>query len=211
MEHDISSASAASTPGNSGASRLPPWEVTDIPRVPHMSSSASPLSGAEMRALSSFWTTTTTPAQPPNSNMDQRFPDSAFSSPSPPSRAETGSWSERKQSLTGSTRALSPQRSEHRHMNPAYDQVHGDGPPNGRQHVVALPGTMSSRSTLEQPQSTSSKKISNKRQHKKGSKGPKESAPIGHRFTSAVKELFRKEPVDDRQFERIGERHWSED
>jgi hypothetical protein len=45
----------------------------------------------------------------------------------------------------------------------------------------------------------------------KESKGLKESTPLGHRFTSAIKEFFRKDPANNVQFEHIGERHWSED
>lgn len=211
MDRDISTSSAASTPGYIGAKRLPPWEVSDIPRVPHISSSAPPLSKAEMEALSSLWATKTSPEHSSNREVDERFPEPAFSAPSPPSRNDTGSWSERKPSLTDSARGFSPQPSQHRHLSPANDHVDAYVPPNGRSQVVALPGTMSSRSSLGQPHMHNSKKSSNKRQHKKGSKGSKESAPIGHRFTSAVKDLFRREAVDDRQFERIGERHWSED
>lgn len=210
MERDISPSSAASTPGYIGAKRLPPWEVSDIPRVPYISNSAAPLSKAEVDALSSLWATRKTPDHQ-SSEMDQRFPDSAFAAPSPPSRTDTGSSSARKPSITDSVRAISPQPSEHRHMSPAYGHVYENAPSSSRQQVVALPGTMSSRSIPHQPHTTSSKRPSNKRQHKKGSKGSKESVPIGHRFTSAVKELFRREPIDDSNFERIGDRHWSED
>jgi hypothetical protein len=208
MNRDTSPSSAASTPGYIGAKRLPPWEVSDIPRVPHMQSAAPPLSKAEMEALSSLWSTRTTPDHHRNSDVDERFPDSAFAAPSPPSRTDTGSFSGRKPSLTDSARALSPQPSEHRTMSPGHGHLHEHVPQTGRQQVVALPGTMSSRSASSQPHPTDSKRSSNKRQHKKGSK---ESVPIGHRFTSAVKDLFRREPVDDSHFERIGDKHWSED
>ncbi|TIA04018.1 hypothetical protein D6C82_01321 [Aureobasidium pullulans] len=91
MDRDISTSSAASTPGYIGAKRLPPWEVSDIPRVPHISSSAPPLSRAEMEALSSLWATRTPPDHSSNSQSDERFQDTAFAAPSPPSRTDTGS------------------------------------------------------------------------------------------------------------------------
>lgn len=210
MERDNPSHSAASAPGFIEGKQLPPWEASDIPRVPHIANSAPPLSKAETNALSSLWATRTTPDHQ-SSDMDERFPDSAFVAPCPPSRTDTGSSSARKPSITDSTRTISPQPSEHRHMSPAHGHVHENAPPNGRQLVVALPGTMSSRSTPSQHHPINPKRPSNKRQHKKNSKGTKESVPISHRFTSAVKDLFRREPIDDSNFERIGDRHWSED
>lgn len=210
MERDISPHSAASTPGYIGAKRLPPWEVSNLPRVPHISNSAPPLSKAEVDALSSLWATRTT-TDHQSSEMDQRFPDSAFAAPSPPSRTETGSSSARKPSIADSARTTSPQPSEHRHMSPAYNHVYENDHSSSRQQVVAMPGTMSSRSVPSQHHPINSKRPSNKRQHKKSPKGTKESVPIGHRFTSAVKDLFRREPIDDSNFERIGERHWSDD
>jgi hypothetical protein len=212
MNRDASPSSAASTPGYIGAKRLPPWEISDIPRIPHIQSAAPPLSKAEMEALSSFWSTRTTPDHHHrNSDVEERFPDSAFAAPSPPSRTDTGSFSGRKPSLTDSARAMSPQPSEHRNMSPGYGHAHEHVPATSHQQVVALPGTMSSRSTISQPPTTNSRTPSDKRQLKKGSKGSKESVPIGHRFTSAVKDLFRRDPIDDSNFERIGDRHWSED
>lgn len=207
MDRDISPSSAASTPRYIGAKRLPPWEVSNIPRVPHISNSAPPLSKTEIDGLSSLWATRTTPDHH-SSEMDERFPDSAFA---PPLRTDTGSSSARKPSITDSSRAISPQPSVHRHMSPANSHFHENIPSAHQQQVVALPGTMSSRSTLNPPHPTSSKRPPNKRQHKKGSKGSKESVPIGHRFTSAVKDLFRREPIDESNFESIGDRHWAED
>lgn len=209
MDREFSSSSATSTPGYVGAKRLPPWEVSDLPQVPHISSSAPPLSKAEMQALPSLWATRTTSATPPSAELDGSFQDSRCPASSPPSRTNTGTWSERKPSLADSARATPPP--EHRHMDPAYESVHGPAPPTNRQAVVALPGTMSSRSNVGQSRIANSDKVPNNRRHKKGSKDPKQSTPLGHRFKSAVKDLFRKETVDDREFEQIGERHWSED
>jgi hypothetical protein len=143
-----------------------------------------------------------------SSDMEERSPDSAFATSSPSSRTDPGSFSGRKPSLTDSARAMSPQHSEHRNMSPGYGHAREHAPRESRPQVVALPGTMSSRSASSQPHAIDTKRHSNKRHHKKASK---ESVPIGHRFTSAVKDFFRKEPVDDSHFERIGDRHWSED
>jgi hypothetical protein len=94
-------------------------------------------------------------------------------------------------------------------MVPAYEKSYESVRPS----LVALPGTMSSRATRYQMYMASDKAC-NERHQRKESEGLKESTPLGHRFTSAVKEFFRKDPannVHNVEFEYIGERHWSED
>lgn len=205
MGRDISPHGATSTLGYIGAKQLPPCEETDIPRVPLSVNSAPPLSRAEFDALSSLRASRAA-LDHQSPDMDQRFPDSACKAASPASRTDVGSSSATKLSTTDSARAISPQPGDHRHMVPAHG--HEAIPSSSRQPVVALPGTMSSRSNLHQHHTTSFKRPANKRQHKKGSQEP---VPIGHRFTSAVKELFQREPIDESNFECIGNRHWAED
>jgi hypothetical protein len=212
MDRKNSSSSAASTPEYSGPRSTPPWEASDLPRVPHMAGSALPLSRAETQALSTSWVIRANSDSLVTHHSSDRNTDSAVSVPSPyPTRIGPGSWSERKPSSPSSSRALSPQPGKQQPLSPAYEAAHDYGTATPHRDVVALPGTMSSRSAPAQAQSSTSKKSSDKRQHKKSSAGSKEFAPLGHRFKSAVKEIFKREPVDDRQFESIGDRHWSED
>jgi hypothetical protein len=207
MSREDHSPSTTSTPKYIGAKRLPPWEVSDIPRVVTRSTPVLPTT--EMQATPTLWaaaTTTTLPGHPTKSGVEESFPDSTFASPSPPSRTVTGSLSEGKLSLADSARAASPHLNEHKHMVPAYEVSYEPVRPS----LVALPGTMSSRATHDQTHMASGK-IYDKRHQRKESKELTESTPLGHRFTSAVKGLFRKDPINDVQFEHIGERHWSED
>ena len=205
MSRKDSSSSIASTPGYIGAKKLPPWEPSGIPRV--LTRSAPPLPITEMQAMPSLWSTATTnPSSRPTDSGVESLPDSSFKSPSPPFRTDTGSISERKPSLVDSARAASPHLSEHQPMVPGYEQSYEPIRPP----IVALPGTMSSRASAGQSHTINGKAY-DKRHQKNESKESKQSPPIGHRFTSAVKELFRKDPVNDVQFEYIGERHWSED
>jgi len=69
---------------------------------------------------------------------------------------------------------------------------------------------MSSRASSDQRHAANGKGH-DKRQPKNGAKESKESPQLGHRFSSAVKGFFRKDPINDLQFEYIGEKHWSED
>jgi hypothetical protein len=34
---------------------------------------------------------------------------------------------------------------------------------------------------------------------------------LGKRFKSAFRDIFKKDPVDDSQFERISDRHWTDE
>lgn len=207
MSREDPSLSTASTPGNFGAKKLPPWEVSNIPRS--MTRSAPPLPKTEMQATPSLWSTATTTKAPgrTTAGVEESFPDSTISSPCPPSRTGTGSFSERKLSLADSIPTASPHLDEHEHMVPAYEQSYEPVRPPV---VVALPGTMSSRANSDQSHAVNGKAY-DKRQLKDGTKQSKESTPLGNRFTSAVKGFFRKDPINDVQFEYIGERHWSED
>lgn len=211
MDRETPLHNTTSTDRYIGGKRLPPWEVSSIPQVPHMSNSAPPLSKTEMQALPSLWATQTVPPATRSPALDGPSMHHRFAEPHVPSRTNTAMSAERSTSFSEGARAISPPSSESQFKVPAYEQVHEPVPRTRSAPVVALPGTMSSRSTPGQSRAANSKPSSGKRQRKKGTAGPDDSPPLSHRFTTAVKELFRKEHVDDRQFERIGERHWSED
>ena len=167
------------------------------------------LPAEEIQGMSSLWsktTTTTLPNRPTNHGAEESSSDSSSIPPYPPSRTGTGSLSERNLSSADSTGATSPQLNGHKLIVPAYEKSYEPV----RQPVVALPGTMSSRAAPDRRHMVTSK-VSDKRQHKKAPDELNESTPLSHRFTSAVRGLFRKHSVSDVQLEHIGERHWSED
>lgn len=77
-----------------------------------------------------------------------------------------------------------------------------------RQAPKALPGTMSSRGGRDRD-ATRARTKSASRGHRSHSKD--DSKTLGLRFKSAFKDIFRKDPVDESQFERITDKHWTED
>jgi len=80
--------------------------------------------------------------------------------------------------------------------------------PPVRQAPKALPGTMSSRGGRDRDATRTRTKSAN-RGHRSQSKD--DSKPFGMRFKSAFKDIFKKDPVDESQFERITDKHWTED
>ncbi|WPH04939.1 Hypothetical protein R9X50_00783600 [Acrodontium crateriforme] len=79
-------------------------------------------------------------------------------------------------------------------------------PPGHTVTSMALPGTMSSRD--REPCQTRTK--SSRRTSGKSNDGAK-SEPIGKRFKTAFKDMFKREPVDTSQLERIEDRHWTDE
>ncbi|TKA24294.1 hypothetical protein B0A50_06763 [Salinomyces thailandicus] len=73
---------------------------------------------------------------------------------------------------------------------------------------TALPGTMSSRSRENSRLRTKSSPRSRSSASKHGQS---DSDNFGKRFKSAVKEMFKRNPIDESQFERIEDRHWTEE
>jgi hypothetical protein len=75
----------------------------------------------------------------------------------------------------------------------------------------ALPGTMSSRASRNRSASQSQVKPRTK-EHRSSHPEPKEDqAGIGKRFKSAFRDIFKKDPIDESQFERISDRHWTDE
>lgn len=74
----------------------------------------------------------------------------------------------------------------------------------------ALPGTMSSRASRNR--SSSHNRAKNGRENRAARQQTKqEQGGIGHRFKSAFRDIFKKDPVDESQFERISDRHWTDE
>ena len=83
--------------------------------------------------------------------------------------------------------------------------------PPTRSASKALPGTMSSRASRNRSASRSQGK-SRSREHRSGHPQSKEDQNgLGKRFKSAFRDMFKKDPIDESQFERISDRHWTDE
>jgi len=73
----------------------------------------------------------------------------------------------------------------------------------------ALPGTMSSQaSTARDSSRTRSAKTNDPAST---ARSQSEQRPIGKRLSSAFRDMFKKEPLNESGLERISDRHWSEE
>jgi hypothetical protein len=76
----------------------------------------------------------------------------------------------------------------------------------------ALPGTMSSRASRNRSASQSQVKPRTKEHRSSHPESSKEDqAGLGKRFKSAFRDIFKKNPIDESQFERISDRHWTDE
>lgn len=76
------------------------------------------------------------------------------------------------------------------------------------QHTVpSLPGTMSARESVIAPKRSSRPK----REETAKKEKPDAAAPLSRRFKLAMKDIFKREPVDESQFEHISDRHWTDE
>ncbi|KAM0712039.1 hypothetical protein Q7P37_011133 [Cladosporium fusiforme] len=75
----------------------------------------------------------------------------------------------------------------------------------------ALPGTMSSRASRNRSASQHGTKSTGHDRRTNHAQGKQDNTGLGKRFKSAFREMFKKDPVDETQFERISDRHWTEE
>jgi hypothetical protein len=73
----------------------------------------------------------------------------------------------------------------------------------------ALPGTMSSQASTVR--GTSRPRSPEAHDHTPMTRSRSDQRPISKRLTSAFRDIFKKEPLDESGFERISDRHWSEE
>lgn len=73
----------------------------------------------------------------------------------------------------------------------------------------AMPGTMSSQASTVRGSSRPRSPEAHDRTPMTRSRS--EQRPISKRLTSAFRDIFKKEPLDESGFERISDRHWSEE
>ena len=81
-----------------------------------------------------------------------------------------------------------------------------------RKPVVAMPGTMSSRPIgTESPTKQRKRGASRDRNVRSRGNGGNKTPALGTRFRSAFRDIFHKSPVDGNSFERIEDKHWSDE
>lgn len=80
-----------------------------------------------------------------------------------------------------------------------------------RPATVALPGTMSSRASRNRSASQSQAKPRTRENRSSHPPSKEDQAGLGKRFKSAFRDIFKKDPIDESQFERISDRHWTDE
>ena len=215
-----------STTANNDYDSIPPWEKGHIAQVPYLDASSPSLSNAEREALPSLWAastnTTTTPPHPrldTNTKTTSRTVHRSVASsdnqsnswgvktpltaPPPPVPYETpvyippGPKSE-PHPPTFVKAPPTPPDSE----SWSYKTDSTTGSPKSNKEIEVLPGTMSARNT--EPRAHRTRTASSTRQSRK-------RATRMQRWRSAFKDLFTHHLVDETDFERIEDRHWTEE
>lgn len=221
MDRRDSVPSTVSSPMGSSSKPLPPWELPTLPRVPYMTSSCAPLSTPEKEALPSLWATrasTASSVRPKLKTSTNTPSTSTYGSPVSPI-SKQNPWATDRYGTSHMPPTPPPpsrmsgyrEQSQERPMVPAYERSFTP-PLEVEKRVVAMPGTMSSRPTRHQSRS-STRTRSSSRDQRPGSRQGRgvKSGPLGRRFKSAFKDMFKKDPIDESSFERIGDRHWTDE
>ncbi|KAI5361976.1 hypothetical protein Slin15195_G056250 [Septoria linicola] len=106
------------------------------------------------------------------------------------------------QSLNLSRSSTTSQKSRTRAVTPP--PTTASAPPA----LPALPGTMSTRdgaSSQSRPHGSRQDKTSH------GKSSSADMKPLGQRFKTGFRNIFKRDPIDETQFERIGDRHWTDE
>lgn len=75
------------------------------------------------------------------------------------------------------------------------------------QHTIpSLPGTMSARESVLPP-----KRSSRPTRDERAKQEKPDAAPLGKRFKLAMKDIFKRAPIDESQLEHISDRHWTDE
>lgn len=191
----------------------PPWEK-ELPSVPYMAPSASPLSSAEREALPALWA-----AKHNDQTHIERFTDSpqtlspSENSPDCQQGRPNGSWSPRlrgsheapPKSTSGSTTGISV------NMSTASSNATGDGLHSIDEYarVQPFPGTMSTRHPYGKTNSRGNRDVDGRvglpaaRKQNQGT--------LTKRLRTTLQGIFKRTPVDESMFERIEDHHWTEE
>lgn len=207
---------------------LPPWEQRNVAQVPYMTPDSPPLSQAEQQALPSLWATRengihgrsksyssqhghedahyqhgvrtpltappTKTSPPPMPYEAVRIPPAPRSAPHLPaySRGPPSPPDSARLSLGSTSKSASPGHS------PRLGS-HGSKPT-----ITAMPGTMSAREKSRSPHRISASEDQRATEEQ-------EHISISKRFRLVLRDMFKRTPVDESNFERIEGRHWADD
>lgn len=80
-----------------------------------------------------------------------------------------------------------------------------------RPESKALPGTMSSRAVRNRSASHNRAKSLGRDNRTTRPQSKQDQTGLGKRFKSAFRDMFKKDPVDESQLERISDRHWTDE
>ncbi|KAH9825488.1 hypothetical protein Tdes44962_MAKER04190 [Teratosphaeria destructans] len=79
-------------------------------------------------------------------------------------------------------------------------------PQDSTPRFMAMPGTMSSRSTAPVRRTRSIQRHARPEAEQVG-----HSRSLSTRLKTAFKDMFKREPINEAEFERIGDRHWADE
>jgi hypothetical protein len=226
MERHRSSSSSTTLPGRSISARSPaPWEVAQIPKVPYMLPDAQPLSTLEKQALTSLWAVRSSDGCGYSTHTQSQInsPTRSASFPPPVSpNTHSSPWTDERYTRynmpptpPSPTRSVSaPATKQAPPTLPAYERTYTPPPSAEKLPVIAMSGTMSSRpiraTRSQSPGGSRLRSMSNKANRRKQEHQRPKTTPFGSRLRSAMRDMFKRDPVDETSFERIEDRHWTE-
>ncbi|KAK5123735.1 hypothetical protein LTR85_002371 [Meristemomyces frigidus] len=205
-------------------STLPPWELNTAAIVPWVDASSEPLSAGERESLPELWAVQqTAPTRMlPRVNTDTQSVPLSFS----PTCARPNSAWTTGQPTPYETPVFIPAALNTSASAPVYHTATsyhpkapltppgsscGESPKTSNEsaNITAIPGTMSSRGGT--PQSSRSRARSATRQQHAGAENSGHTRNFSRRVKAAFKDIFKRDPVEEDEFERIGDRHWTDE
>ncbi|KAK3676949.1 hypothetical protein LTR78_003154 [Recurvomyces mirabilis] len=228
MERSLSSSSGVHSVPERTDSASPPWESRSIAQVPYIDSKSQPLSETERRALGDLWATRShsySRHRPSTSDGRKQaayacktsdvdpYPSSAVAAPYesftyiPPGPATAPPvQSLARVSTPDDFTGASPRPSET--TSNTSSSFSATGSPLPHQMTHALPGTMASRSRT--PSRTRVKPRTRARSATRR-ETPEQHVKLGKRFRTVFKDMFKRNVVDESQYEALKDRHWTEE
>lgn len=197
----------------------PPWERT-LPSVPYMSSSTAPLSSAERDALPALWAAREQEHIKVERAIDSPQPSTASTlSPASPRPKPTTMWSQQDRDSQDSARrnAQSPSMT----MYSTTDTTENNWAPlprrptddricvNADDRVQALPGTMSANA-VHQRHTHRERRVSDGDSDARAMRKQRQNH-LGKWLRAAIHDMFKRDPIDESDLERIEGHHWAED
>ncbi|RMY49374.1 hypothetical protein D0865_07523 [Hortaea werneckii] len=234
MDRSRSAPSRQDKPHIDTKSTVPPWERREVVQVPFVDAASPSMSDSERRACPDPWDQPAKSFSDPHIKLERKKsePNNEQSRPlaeqeANPRNREYGPWSPHfAASAPYETPLYVPQPPKtappsQKHMGPKAPPTPPESLSNSSSFssppvnadkalppvITAFPGTMSSRSRENSRQRTRS----SNRGRSTSKHGKSDSANFGKRFKSAFKGIFTRSPIDESKFERIEDRHWTEE